>query len=248
VAEVDWSVGQVLDAIRRLKLADNTLVIFTSDNGPWVGVVGDATTAGPLRGSKGSTWEGGVRVPTIAWWPGHIKPGTTCDAVAGTIDLLPTCVKLAGGTVLSEPVIDGRDMSGLLLGSSPESPRYAHFYFLGEGLQAVRKGRWKLAIASQASGMGIKNGPAPEPASLDQPRLYDLDADIGETTNVAASHPEVVADLKALAAAMQQDLGNPQSPTRRPAGIVANPQTIYPTVLQSPKQSKDTKGAGSARE
>ena len=241
VEEVDWSVGVVLDTLRRLKLADNTFVIFTSDNGPWVSVVGDATTAGPLRGSKGSTWEGGVRVPTIAWWPGHIKPGTTCGAVAGTIDLLPTCVKFAGGMVPSEPVIDGRDMSGLLLGSSQASPRNAHAYFQGNGLQAVRKGRWKLAIASQASGMGKKNTQSPEPATLDQPRLYDLDADIGETTNVAASHPEVVASLKALAVAMQQELGNPQSPARRPAGSVAKPQTIYQTVPQPPKQSQETK-------
>ena len=241
VEEVDWSVGELLDTLRRLELADNTLVIFTSDNGPWVSVVGDATTAGPLRGGKGSTWEGGVRVPTIAWWPGHIKPGTTCDTVAGTIDLLPTCVKLAGGTMPSEPVIDGRDMSGLLLGSSQESPRNAHAYFQGNGLQAVRQGKWKLAIASQASGMGKKKTQSPEPASLDQPRLYDLDADIGETTNVAASHPAVVADLKAFAVAMQQELGNPQSPARRPAGSVANPQTIYPTVPQPPKQSQETK-------
>jgi arylsulfatase A len=246
VVEVDWSVGVVLDTLRRLNLADNTLVIFTSDNGPEVSVVGDATTAGPLRGSKGSTWEGGVRVPTIAWWPGHIKPGTTCDTVAGTIDLLPTCVKLAGGTVPSEPVIDGRDMSGLLLGSSQEAPRTAHYYFLGHGLQAVRQGRWKLAIAAQATGMGNENTQPPEPASLDQPRLYDLDADIGETTNVAASHPEVVADLKALAVAMRQELGNPQSPARRPAGSVANPQTIYPTVPQSPKQKKEPQAAKQA--
>lgn len=241
VEEVDWSVGEVLDTLRRLKLADNTLVIFTSDNGPWVSVVGDVTTAGPLRGSKGSTWEGGVRVPTIAWWPGHIQPGTTCDTVAGTIDLLPTCVKLAGGTVPPEPVIDGRDMSGLLLGSSPESPRDAHYYFQGDGLQAIRKGRWKLVIASQASGMGKKNAQPPEPASLDQPRLYDLDADIGETTNIAVSHPEVVADLKGLAVAMQQELGNPRSPARRPAGSVTNPQTIYPTIPQPQKQSKGAK-------
>ncbi|MDA1040682.1 MAG: sulfatase-like hydrolase/transferase [Planctomycetota bacterium] len=246
VAEVDWSVGEVLDTLRRLKLADNTLVIFTSDNGPWVSVVGDATIAGPLRGSKGSTWEGGVRVPTIAWWPGHIQPGTTCDTVAGTIDLLPTCVRLAGGTVPAEPVIDGRDMSGLLLGSSPESPRTAHYYFQGNGLQAVRQGKWKLAIASQASGMGKKNARPPEPASLDQPRLYDLNADIGETTNVAAAHPQVVADLKALAVAMQQELGNPKSPARRPAGSVASPQTIYPTVPQPPKQKKAKQTAKAA--
>jgi arylsulfatase A len=237
VEEVDWSVGEILGALERLGIDDKTLVIFTSDNGPWVSVVGDATTAGPLRGSKGSTWEGGVRVPTIARWPGRIPPGSSCDAVAGTIDILPTCVRLAGGTVPSEPVIDGRDMSGLLVGGACQAPREAHYYFLGNGLQAVRKGRWKLAVAPQAAGMGKKNAQAAVPASLDAPRLYDLDADVGETTDVAKTHPEVVAELEALVVAMQQDLG-PNGSGRRPAGSVANPRTLYPTVPQPPKQNK----------
>jgi len=236
VAEVDWSVGEVLATLRRLKLAENTLVIFTSDNGPWTGVVGEATTAGPLRGSKGSTWEGGVRVPTIAWWPGHVAAGSGCDAVAGTIDLLPTFVGLAGGTVPAEPVIDGRDMSALLTGSSQQSPRDAHHYFAGTGLQAVRRGPWKLAIAAQASGMGRKDDSPPIPASLDQPRLYNLDSDIGEQVDVADDHPAVVADLKRLAVAMKEQLENPRSPARRPAGSVDNPRTIYPTVAQAKKQ------------
>jgi len=230
VAELDWSVGEVLGAIERRKLSGQTLVIFTSDNGPWVSVVGERTSAGPLRGSKGSTWEGGVRVPTIAWWPGRIPAGMTCDTVAGTIDLLPTIVTIAGGVVSAEPVIDGRDMSGLLFGTSREPPRLAHYYFARDGLQAVRQGSWKLAIAPQAGGMGPKNTQPPEPASLDAPRLYDLDRDIGETTNVAAGHPEIVAGLRALAVAMQQELGRPDSPARRPAGRVADPQTIYPTA------------------
>jgi len=237
VEEVDWSVGEVLGTLERLGIDEKTLVIFTSDNGPWVNVVGDATTAGPLRGSKGSTWEGGVRVPTIARWPGHIPPGSSCDAVAGTIDILPTCVRLAGGTVPSEPVIDGRDLSGLLVGGACQAPREAHYYFLGNGLQAVRKGRWKLAVAPQAAGMGKKNAQEAVPASLEAPRLYDLDADIGETTDVAVAHPEVVADLKALAVAMQQDLG-PKGPARRPAGTAENPRTLYPTAPQPPKQGK----------
>lgn len=234
VEEVDWSVGEVLDTLRRLALDEQTLVFFTSDNGPWVGVVGEATSAGPLRGSKGSTWEGGVRVPTIAHWPGRIRPGTTCNAAAGTIDLLPTLVALAGGSLPAEPVIDGRDMSGLLLGTAQAPRREAHYYFAMHGLQAVRKGPWKLAIAPQASGMSKKDAPPPEPASLERPRLYHLDDDIGETTNVADGHPEVVAELRALAASMQEELGNPESPARRPAGSATNPQTIYPTVSASP--------------
>jgi arylsulfatase A-like enzyme len=133
VEEVDASVGRVLETLREQGLDDQTLVIFTSDNGPWVGPVKDFTSAGPLRGSKGSTWEGGVRVPTIACWPGRIPAGTSCDAVAGTIDLLPTFVSLAGGQLPAEPVIDGRDISGLLLGTATESPREAHFYFAGSG-------------------------------------------------------------------------------------------------------------------
>jgi arylsulfatase A len=120
VEEVDWSVGRVLDTLRELKLDENTLVIFTSDNGPWLIKGADGGSALPLRGGKGSTWEGGVRVPTVAWWPGKIAPGSVCDAVAGTIDLLPTCVSIAGGKVPVEPVIDGRDISPLLFGKSTE--------------------------------------------------------------------------------------------------------------------------------
>jgi arylsulfatase A-like enzyme len=147
VEEVDWSVGRVLDTLRELKLDENTLVVFTSDNGPWLVKGQDGGSALPLRGGKGSTWEGGVREPSLAWWPGKIAPGSVCDAVAGTIDLLPTCVKLAGGTVPEEPVIDGRDISPLLFGQTKESQREAHYYFSGYNLQAVRRGRgsWPLS-------------------------------------------------------------------------------------------------------
>jgi arylsulfatase A len=154
VEEVDWSVGRVLDTLRETELAEKTLVIFTSDNGPWLIKGSDGGTAEPLRGGKGGTWEGGVRVPTVAWWPGRIASGAVCDAVAGTIDLLPTLVKLAGGETPAEPVIDGRDISPLLLGQSAQSPREAHYYFAGYNLQAVRQGPWKLAIAPQPETMG----------------------------------------------------------------------------------------------
>ena len=126
VDEVDWSVGRVLDTLRELKLDQNTLVLFTSDNGPWIGQGKlNAGLATPLRGGKGSTFEGGMREPTIAWWPGQIPKGAVCDTVAGEIDVLPTFVKLAGGTVPNDNIIDGRDMWPVLSGKSKESPRGA---------------------------------------------------------------------------------------------------------------------------
>ncbi len=224
IEEVDWSTGKVLDTLRELKLAQNTLVIFTSDNGPWLIKQADSGSAGPLRGGKGSTWEGGVRVPTIAWWPGKIAPNGASDAVAATIDLLPTAVALAGGKVPDEPVIDGRDISPILFGQS-KSPREAHYYFLGFQLQAVRQGPWKLAIAPQIETSGRKAAPD---ADTQAPRLYNLDAEIGEKTDVAASHPEIVAKLTALAEQMNAGIGGSKPSTRRPAGVVIDPKTLYP--------------------
>ncbi|MFO0801978.1 MAG: sulfatase [Gemmataceae bacterium] len=230
VEEVDWSVGQVLDTLRELKLSEKTLVVFTSDNGPWLIKGADGGSAKPLRAGKGTTWEGGVRVPTIAWWPGAIPPKTSIDAVAGTIDLHPTFVTLAGGTVPAEPVIDGRDLSAILLGKSKESPREAHFYFSGYNLQAVRQGPWKLALVPQPDPAGGK-------AAADtgnNPRLYNLDSDIGETTDVAEKNPAVVEKLKKLADAMNTEIGGQKPKSRRPAGTVANPVTLYPTI-EEPK-------------
>jgi arylsulfatase A-like enzyme len=237
VEETDWSVGRVLDTLRELKLEENTLVVFTSDNGPWLVKKSDGGSAVPLRGGKGSTWEGGVRVPTLAMWPGKIAPKSTCDAVAGTIDLLPTIVALAGGTVPAEPVIDGRDISPLLFGKSKESPREAHYYFHGYTLQAVRQGPWKLAIAPQSESIG---GNTPTEDSQTNPRLYNLDAEIGEKTNVAAKHPEIVARLKALAETMNAEIGGANPKSRRPAGIVANPKPLYEIDEPAPKAGKPT--------
>jgi arylsulfatase A len=231
VEEVDGSVGRVLDTLRELKLAENTLVIFSSDNGPWLIKGSDGGSALPLRGGKGSTWEGGVRVPTIAWWPTKIKPGTTCDAVAGTIDVLPTVVQLAGGTVPAEPTIDGRDIRGLLFGTAQQSAREAHYYFAGYNLQAVRQGPWKLAIAPQPETMG--QGVLRDAAGK-EPRLYNLDQEIDEQTNLAAKHPEVVERLQGLAAAMSARIGGNEPSERRAPGIVENPQTLYPTEATKP--------------
>ncbi len=225
VEEVDWSVGRVRETLAKLGLDKNTLVVFTSDNGPWLTQGKDSGEAGPLRGGKGSTWEGGVREPTIAAWPGKIASGSTSDAVAGTIDFLPTFVKLAGGSVPTDRKIDGKDIAPLLLGKTKESPYEARYYFNGYNLQAVRSGPWKLAIAPQNEGMGKAS--AAIPASLESPRLYNLDTEIGERTDVAATHPDVVARLKALAVAMSAELGQGK-PGVRPAGEVKNPVTLYP--------------------
>ena len=222
----------MLDTLRELKLAERTLVLFTSDNGPWLVKGADGGSAGQLRGGKGSTWEGGMREPTLAWWPGKIAPGSVCDAVAGTIDLLPTAVALAGGTVPAQPVIDGRDLSPLLFGRTKESPREAHYYFAGYNLQAVRQGPWKLAIAPQPETMG--KGAATD-ASGKAPRLYNLDQEIGEKTNVADKHPEVVAKLQALAEKMAAEIGGKDPTARRPAGVVTNPKTLYPTEDAAPR-------------
>jgi arylsulfatase A-like enzyme len=233
VEEVDWSVGQVLDALRTQGLDKDTIVIFTSDNGPWLTKGADGGSAGPLRGGKGSTWEGGVRVPTLAWWPGRIPAGSVNDAVAATIDLLPTFVSLAGGTVPATPVIDGRDITPILLGQSKESAREAHYYFAGYDLQAVRQGRWKLALTPQPEGMG-KQAAKTSPGL----RLYDLDAEIGEQTDVAAQHPDVVAKLKALADKMAAEIGGKTPTARRPAGEVKGAKTLYPTVDYVPNDVK----------
>ena len=233
VEEVDWSVGQVLDALRSQGLDKDTLVVFTSDNGPWLTKGADGGSAGPLRGGKGSTWEGGVRVPTLAWWPGRVPAGSVNDAVAATIDLLPTFVSLAGGTVPATPVIDGRDITPILLGQSKESAREAHYYFAAYNLQAVRQGRWKLAIAPQPEGMGKQE--AKTPTGM---RLYDLDAEIGEQTDVAAQHPEVVAKLKALADKMAAEIGGKEPTARRPAGEVKGAKTLYPTIDYVPNDVK----------
>jgi arylsulfatase A-like enzyme len=199
----------------------------------------DGGSAGALRGAKASTWEGGVRVPTIAWWPGRVPAGSTCDAFAGTIDLLPTFVRLADGEVAAVPAIDGRDISGLLLGTSHEPVREAHYYFKGQELQAVRDGRWKLAIVPQPNGTAA--GSAAVEASLAQPRLYDLEADIGETTDVSTEHPGIVARLRGLAERMAAELCGPRAPGRRPAGTVEKPVFLYsvvdePAAAAPPKQ------------
>ena len=167
-----------MDSLREMHLDRNTLVIFTSDNGPWLNLGKDSGEAGPLRGGKFSTWEGGVREPTLAWWPGKIAPGSSCDAIAGNIDFLPTFVALAGGVVPAERKIDGHDITPLLFGKTKESPHAAWYYYRNYKLEAVRSGPWKLALVPQNENAGKKETPAD--VAQAGVRLYNLDNDIGE--------------------------------------------------------------------
>ena len=192
VEEVDWSVGQVLDALRKQGLAEKTLVIFTSDNGGT-----PRSVNAPLRGFKASTFEGGVRVPTIAWWPGQIPAGTATDAITGMFDILPTFAALAGGKLPADRTLDGANIWPLLSGEAGAKPPHDTFYYYrGLRLEAVRHGDWKLQIAGAA-----------KKDDLTKHRLYNLKADIGESKDVAGANPEVVKALGALVAAMKDDLG-----------------------------------------
>lgn len=223
VKEVDWSVGKILESLKKSGVAEETFVIFTSDNGPWASKGKAGGVSGPLRGSKGGTMEGGVRVPTIAWWPGRIKAGASSDAITGTTDLLPTLVSLAGGKPDPAIKIDGYDMTEVLDGKAKQTKREAWYYFGGTNLQAVRSGSWKLAITGQSIGMGMKD----RPEDLQKGgRLYNLDEEIGEVTDLSAKHPEIVAKLTAMAEKMAAEIKE----NKRPAGQVQNPVTLYPTT------------------
>lgn len=215
--EVDWSVGQVLDAVRDLQLAERTLVIFTSDNG---GPLQQGAKNTPLRGGKASTWEGGVRVCTIAWWPGKIPAGTSTDAMTSMMDILPTLAALADGKAPPDRKLDGVDLWPVLAGTAGEKPpRDEFYYYRGLELEAVRSGPWKLHLA-------VADQPNNKKAAT-RPMLCNLAEDIGEQTNLADKHPEIVAKLQSLAAAMNNDLGQRGiGPGCRPLGRVANAQPL----------------------
>lgn len=226
VEESDWSVGRVLDTIRSLGLEKNTLVLFTSDNGPWLGKGKNSGVATPLRGGKFSCWEGGLREPTIAWWPGKIPAGSKSDVVMSQMDFLPTAVKLAGGEVPVDRKIDGKDIMPVLSGASSNSPHEALFYWDGKGLAAVRSGQWKLQLHKHKEPKDEKTPEAADEPFV--PQLFNLDDDIGETTDVAAQHPDVVDRLKKLVSVMAGDLGirGDKAPGIRPPGRVENAKPL----------------------
>lgn len=199
IEEVDWSVGQILDTLKELKLDNNTLVIFTSDNG--------GTTRSvnlPLRGHKGSTWEGGMRVCTIAWWPGKIPGGTATDEITSMMDFLPTFAALADGE-LPPRRIDGVNIWPVLTGAGNDTTsQRVFYYFKGLTLEAIRRESWKLRLA--ASDQSTKENRSAIDSNPSR-QLFDLRDDPGESTNLAGHHPEIVAELMALATVMEGDLG-----------------------------------------
>ena len=215
VEELDWSTGEILAAIKKLGIDENTLVIFTSDNGANPNRGGSNL---PLRGRKGTTLEGGQRVPFIVRWPGKVPAGKECDELAVTFDLLPTFAKLAGGEAPKDRKIDGKDIRPLLLGTEgAKTPHEAFFYYFRDRLQAVRSGKWKLHVEGETPGRGRLPKGAKPPA-----RLFDLSGDIREEKDVAGAHPDVVKKLETFAAAARADLGHgkQKGSGQRPAALV----------------------------
>jgi len=225
IEEIDFNVGRILDAIREMGVHENTYVLFTSDNGPWLiknrnhadGHLPDdhGGSAGPLRSGKVSTFEGGVRVPTILWGPGRVPAGMTCVSLASTLDVLPTLAALAGAKVPDDRLIDGEDIRHLFHGDfGKANPNKAYYYYLRVHLQAVRQGPWKLHLPREARPVGaapFSNNAHIAPADrigFDKPFLVNLKQDIGETTDVSSNHPEVVERLLVLAESMREDLGD----------------------------------------
>jgi arylsulfatase A-like enzyme len=226
IAEVDWSVGEILACLKSHGLDSNTLVLFTSDNGPWLSYGNHAGSAGPLREGKGTAWEGGQREPTIAYWPGRIPAGKTVDEVAGTIDVLPTLAHLADAELPTQK-IDGLNIWPLL-SAAPDarSPHEAFFYYWGQELHAVRSGPWKLHFPHEYRSLAGEPGSDGKPGPYEQRKcgleLYNLDEDIGESIDVAAQHPEIVQRLESYADGIRAELGDAlkdlEGPEVRPAG------------------------------
>lgn len=212
IAEIDDSVGRIVAALDEHKLAEKTLVIFTTDNGPWLSYGNHAGTAGPFREGKGTTMEGGVRVPCIMRWPGQVPAGTTCDELAATIDIFPTVAKLIGAE-LPRHKIDGLDVGPLLLGTAGAvTPHAWYAYYWGQELQALRMGPWKLHFPHMFRSLTGKPGQDGKPNGYSEAKielsLYHLGEDIGEKHNVADKHPEVVQKLQAQADLVRVDLGD----------------------------------------
>lgn len=225
VEEIDFNCGRIIDALRKHDLVSKTYFLFTSDNGPWLIKnkgkqdghlpTDHGGSAGYLRSGKVSTWEGGVRVPTILWAPDRVPADTNCDKIAATIDILPTFAALAGADVPEDRVLDGIDISHLFEGdfARADEQRFFYYYFINT-LQAVRQGKWKLHLPRPANpdwlGNFSKNNhiAAEDWIGFEKPFLVDLEADPGETRSVATEHPEVVAQLLALAEEARADIGD----------------------------------------
>ncbi len=191
IEHIDSEVGRLLDTLDELELSENTYVIYTTDNGPWLPFRHHGGSAGPLRDGKGTTFEGGQRVPCLMRGPG-IPAGTVCNELAGTIDLLPTIASLTGKSLPKKRVIDGMDITGLLLDTTEKSPRTEFIHYTSRGdLEGIRQGDWKLLVKKPRNQ---RNNNQPKPPQV---FLFNLHDDLGEQNNLAETHPEIVAKLKA---------------------------------------------------
>jgi arylsulfatase A len=218
IEEIDWNVGRILSTLRELKLEDNTLVLYTSDNGPWAPYLEQGGSAGLLRGAKASTWEGGMRVPAIFWWPGTIRSSVS-TGLGSELDILQTFASLAGAPVPTDRVLDGYDLSPTLKGNGP-SPRHSLFYYASTGagvLSAVRRDSFKAHFVVPATDGAASAGPV-------NPQLYNLDEDPSEKFDLAAKRPDLLTELRALAdehaktvvTVKNQIATRPQSKSSRP--------------------------------
>jgi arylsulfatase len=228
--EIDWSVGEIMKALKQNGLEENTLVVFSSDNGPWLNYGNHAGNTGGFREGKGTVYEGGHRVPGIMRWKGKTASGVVYNQMASTIDIFPTIAEIIGAE-LPKHKIDGVSLLPLLTDSPNASPRDEFYYYYNRNsLKAVRKGNWKLVFAhkgrsyvgSQPGNDGFP-GPSPENIPFEQ-GLYDLRRDPGETYDVSETYPEKLAELMVLAEKARKDLGddltNREGTGRRPIGTV----------------------------
>jgi len=229
IMEIDWSVGRIMEAVRKAGADERTLFIFTSDNGPWFSYGNHGGSAGPLREGKGTTWEGGVRVPCIMRWKDRIPKGTVCREPAMTIDILPT-VAAATGAPLPAHGIDGKDIGPLMFGEpGAKCPHEAYyFYYRKNDLEALRAGKWKLVFPHEYRSLTGEPGMDGQPNGYSRLKcgleLYDLENDLGEEHDVAAANPAVVERLQALAEKARDDLGDAitgrEGKNTRPADVV----------------------------
>lgn len=209
IEELDWSMGEVLKTLKEVGIDDNTFIIFTSDNGPWIDkrIRDYAGSAAPLRGWKMSAWEGGPRVPCIMRWPGKIPAGSESNELLSTMDILPTFAHLAKAPLDKSIKIDGLNAWDFINGKSSKSPRDSFFTYNFLRLNAIRKGKWKLVPPRKAKAEGTGWSSRNIDAVSDF-ELYDIDKDMAEKNNVANNHPEIVEKLKKLLESTRIELGD----------------------------------------
>ncbi|MDE0577331.1 MAG: sulfatase [Opitutales bacterium] len=252
IEELDWSAGEVIKALKQAKVDDNTLMVFTSDNGPWIeqqlkGKGGNDAhygTSGPLRGAKMMTWEGGVRVPTVVRWPGVVPAGKECSEPATIMDLLPTFAKLGGGKIPDDRKIDGHNIMHLFRGDTDaKSPHEAIYHYSYVHLQAVRSGKWKLVLPRPAKPKWTLWS-ARMTDAVEEVQLFDLQTDIGETKNLAKEHPDVVGRLMKLIENAREDIGDYDrigmgarffdSAPKRPRSVFGRSAPVTPPLKNKP--------------